>query len=163
MLSKASRDSRNYSGPSPGRLCACLCADGARSGQSCCEVHPERWVPLARLLPGSVLYGRCTRHRGNLPHIEFLYLGDFILFPFKSAIHGPQWENLVSSLLCLGTNTSHDQCKLLHNFCKCLLIHSRCFPSADKPRLFCIWPQGIQSPFSSNRHFSLGGPFDGKY
>lgn len=102
MLPKASRDSRNYSGPSPGRLCACLCADGARSGQSCCEVHPERWVPLARLLPGSVLYGRCTRHRGNLPHIEFLYLGDFILFPFKSAIHGPQWENLVFSLLCFG-------------------------------------------------------------
>ena len=116
---------------------------------------------MARLLPSSVLYGRCTRHRGNLPHTEFLYLGDFIVFPFKSTIHGPQWENVVSSLLCFGQTpyVTNVNCYII--FANAFLFIPEVFPSADKPKLFCIWPQGIQSPFSSNRHFSLGGPLMG--
>lgn len=58
------------------------------------------------------------------------------------------------------TNTSHNCCKRLHNFCKGLLVHSRIFPSTGRPKLFWIWPQGIQSPFSSNR-FSRWWPLMG--
>lgn len=101
------------------------------------------------------------RQSWNLTQADFLASGDFIVFPFKSTIHGPHGENLVSFAL-FWTNTSHNCCKLLHNFCKGLLVHSRIFPSTGRPKLFWIWPQGIQSPFSSNR-FSQWWPFDGKY
>ena len=35
------------------------------------------------------------RQSWNLTHIDFLVLGNFIVFPFKSIIHGPHGENLV--------------------------------------------------------------------
>lgn len=77
------------------------------------------------------------RQSWNLTHIDFLVLGDFIVFPFKSMIHGPHGENLVLFAL-FWTNTSHDCCKLLRNFCKGLLVHSRIFPSIGRPKLFWI-------------------------
>lgn len=99
------------------------------------------------------------RQSWSLTHADFLASGDFIVFPFKSTIHGPHGENLVSfALFC--TNVSHDCCKLLHNSCKGLLIHSRIFPSTGRPKLFWIWPQGIPSPFSSNS-FSRWWPLMG--